>query len=311
MFRRLLIQVRGNAVAYVALFVALSGTAFAASTAIRPNSVGTPEIKNRAVTGAKVALRTLTGANVGKATLTGYNIKSSTLSTVPNAAHLLGLTPTRFQRALTGQCAAGQAVRAVSQPGKVTCQAVGAGTVTGVTAATGLTGGGTSGNVSLAIDPTVVQARVTATCAAGRAMSSIKQDGTIGCHTTDTTEMMGGTGAATLSPAGDYLVPVGIGAPTTNILGAEVGSADAPSTARNLIVKVGTAPPTGGTWSFEFYLNGKAQTTLKCVIAAPATSCHENGSVPIPRGTKVSIYGAATGVTTPTTATYGWTDTIF
>lgn len=311
MFKRLLIQVRGNVVSYVALFVALSGTAFAASTAIRPNSVGTPQIKNRAVTGAKVALKTITGANVGKATLTGFNIKSSTLSTVPNAAHLLGLTPARFQRAITGQCATGQAVRAVSQPGKVTCQAVGSGTVTGVTAATGLTGGGTSGTVSLAIDPTIVQARVGATCAAGRAMSSIKQDGTIGCHTTDVTQMMGGTGAATISPTGDYLAPIGISAPTTNVIATEIGSADAPSNARNLLVKVATAPPTGGSWTFEFYLNGHAQTSLKCVITAPATSCHENGSVAIPRGSKISLHETATGVTTPTTATYGWTDTTF
>jgi hypothetical protein len=261
------------------------------------------------VTGAKVALHTITGANVAKAALTGFNIKSSTLATVPNAAHLLGLTPVRFQRALTSQCAAGQAIRAVTEPGKVTCQTVGS--ITGVTAATGLTGGGTTGNISLAIDPTIVQARVNTTCAAGRAISQIKQDGTIGCHTTDVTQMMGGTGTATLNPTGDYLTPLGINAPTTNITAAQIGSADAPSTARNLIVKVATAPPTGGSWTFEFYLDGKPQTALQCTITSPNTSCHENGTVPIPRGTKIALHETTTNITTPTTATYGWTDTTF
>ena len=309
MFHRFLTHVRGNGVAYVALFVALGGTAVAASSAVRPNSVGTVQIKNRAVTGAKVALRTITGANVGKAALTGFNIKSSTLTTVPNAAHLLGLTPARFQRTLTSQCPAGQAIRAVTQPGSVTCQNVGS--ITGVSAATGLTGGGTTGNINLAIDPTIVQARVNPTCAAGRAISQIKQDGTIGCHTTNVTQIMGGTGTASISPTGDYLTPLGINPPTTNITGAEIGSADAPSTARNLIVKIATAPPTGGSWTFEFYLDGKAQTTLKCTITSPATNCHQNGTVPIPRGTKIALHATTTNTTTPTTATYGWTDTTY
>ena len=51
---KFLCQIRDNAVAYTALFVALGGTAFAASSAVPPNSVGTPQLKNRAVTGAKL-----------------------------------------------------------------------------------------------------------------------------------------------------------------------------------------------------------------------------------------------------------------
>ena len=59
---------RANAVAYVALFVALSGTALAAGGLAR-NSVGTAQLKNRAVTGRKVARKTLTGANIRVLTL--------------------------------------------------------------------------------------------------------------------------------------------------------------------------------------------------------------------------------------------------
>jgi hypothetical protein len=309
MIQRFLTHVRGNGVAYVALFVALGGTAVAASTAVRPNSVGTVQIKNRAVTGAKVALRTITGANVAKATLTGLNIKSSTLTTVPNAAHLLGLTPVRFQRALTSQCAAGQAIRAVTEPGKLTCQNVGS--ITGVTAATGLTGGGTTGNVSLAIDPTVVQARVSATCAAGRAISQIKQDGTIGCHTTDVTQMMGGTGTATLSPTADFISPVGISSPNSLRPPVQLGTSNAPSTARDLFVKVATAPASGATWTFQFYVNGAEETGIKCVITGPANTCNSPGSVSIRRGAQIALHASGTNSPTATTATYGWTDTTF
>jgi hypothetical protein len=47
-------HVRHNVVAYVALFVALSGSAYAAST-LPPNSVGTKQLNNHAVTKAKLA----------------------------------------------------------------------------------------------------------------------------------------------------------------------------------------------------------------------------------------------------------------
>jgi hypothetical protein len=299
MLHRLLNQVRNNAVAYTALFVALSGTAFAAGSAVQKNSVGTAQLKNRAVTGQKVALHTLTGAN----------IKSSTLGTVPNAAHLGHLAPAAFERAITGTCGKGSAVHAVAKTGKVICGS--AGTITGVTAATGLTGGGTSGNVTLAVDPTVVQARVTGSCGAGRAMSFINEQGTIVCHTTDETQMMGGTGAATLSTTSAFLAPVGISAPTTTLQNAEIGSADAPSTARHLLVRVATAPGTGNSWTFNFWVNGHQKTSVSCVISGTAQSCHTNGTVPVPRGAMVALHERGTGVTTGTTATFGWIDNTY
>ncbi len=296
---KLIHQVRDNAVAYTALFVALSGTAFAATATLPKNSVGTPQLKNRAVTGQKVAAHTLTGAN----------IKSSTLGIVPNAAHLAGFTAASFQHAIRGKCAKGQAIQAVLHGGKVICQSVGA--ITGVTAGTGLTGGGTSGNVALSIDPTVVQARVSGACAGRGAMSSIKQDGTVNCHTTDEVQMMGGTGAANLGTTSDFMAPVGISAPTSAEQAAEIGSANAPSAARHLFVRVASAPPSGGSWTFNFYVNGKSQTTLKCVITAPAKSCHANGSVSIPRGARVALHETGSKITAGTTATYGWTDNTF
>ena len=67
-------------VAILALVFAVAGTSFAVS-ALPRNSVGTPQLKNKAVTGAKVKANALTGAQ----------IKESTLAEVP-AGGIAGLT---------------------------------------------------------------------------------------------------------------------------------------------------------------------------------------------------------------------------
>lgn len=70
MLPRLLTHIRGNAVAYLALFVALSGTAVAATAVVLPRgSVGTPQLKRGAVTGAKVKRDTLTGKQIRESRL--------------------------------------------------------------------------------------------------------------------------------------------------------------------------------------------------------------------------------------------------
>lgn len=85
MIRSILKYTRQNAVAFLALFVALSGTAFAASN-LPKNSVGTKQLKKSAVTGAKVK----------KNTLTGTQINESKLRRVPDASKLGGLLPSAF-----------------------------------------------------------------------------------------------------------------------------------------------------------------------------------------------------------------------
>ena len=54
-----------------------------------------------------------------------------------------------LQRRVGGSCAATNAIRTISADGTVTCEAIPQGDVTGVTAGTGLSGGGTSGDVTL------------------------------------------------------------------------------------------------------------------------------------------------------------------
>ena len=69
---------RQNAIALLALFIALGGTTFAASTIVLPkNSVGTKQLKKNAVTSVKIKNNQVTGADV----------KESSLGKVPSAAN--------------------------------------------------------------------------------------------------------------------------------------------------------------------------------------------------------------------------------
>lgn len=61
------------------------------------------------------------------------------------------------------------------------------GDITGVTAGNGLTGGGVSGDVNIAVDTSVIQNRVSGSCPAGESIRVINTDGTVVCEVdTDT-----------------------------------------------------------------------------------------------------------------------------
>ena len=62
-------HLRGNAVAYLALFVALGGTSYAAVNQPR-NSVGTRQLRNGAVTALKLADRTITPSKLNSKAIT-------------------------------------------------------------------------------------------------------------------------------------------------------------------------------------------------------------------------------------------------
>jgi hypothetical protein len=71
-------------IAVIALIAALSGTAYAA---LGKNSVGTRQLKAKAVTAGKIANNAVTSAKVAKGSLTGADINLSALGTVPSATN--------------------------------------------------------------------------------------------------------------------------------------------------------------------------------------------------------------------------------
>ena len=76
----------GNAVATLALFVALGGSAYAALR-VPPNSVGARQLKASSVTNGKIANGAITAAKVAEHSLIGSDINLPALGTVPNAAN--------------------------------------------------------------------------------------------------------------------------------------------------------------------------------------------------------------------------------
>jgi hypothetical protein len=75
---RILAHVRGNVIAYVALFASLGGTSYAA-VRLKPGSVTSAALATRAVTHAKLARNSVTSVNVAQGTLTSKDFKAGTV----------------------------------------------------------------------------------------------------------------------------------------------------------------------------------------------------------------------------------------
>ena len=97
------------------------------------------------------------------------------------ADRLGGLAAGDFQRRVTGTAPAGSFITVINADGTVVSAVdqVGAGDITGVTAGTGLTGGGVAGAVTVAADTAYLQRRVTGAAPAGSFIRAINADGTV------------------------------------------------------------------------------------------------------------------------------------
>jgi hypothetical protein len=98
---------------------------------------------------------TATASDVADDALTTFQSNTTAKSSEVNAnfSTLKDAVNTK-QDKVTGTCPSGQAIREIAADGTITCETddVGAGDVTSVTAGTGLSGGGDTGDISISID---------------------------------------------------------------------------------------------------------------------------------------------------------------
>jgi hypothetical protein len=106
-----------------------------ASTAGPPRPLGAGDLPDGSITGAKLADGAVSGSKIADGSIGASDINGS-----------------EVQRRISASCPADQMMTAVHGDGTVTCAAgSGSGDITAVTAGAGLSGGGTSGAVSLAV----------------------------------------------------------------------------------------------------------------------------------------------------------------
>ena len=116
---------------------------------------------------------------------TGTGLSGGSGGVDGTGALTLSIDSTAVQQRVAATCAAGSSIREIKEDGGVVCQADNdsGGDVTRVIAGAGITGGGTSGDVTVSADLAAVQARVAATCAAGSSIRAISASGAVTCQT--------------------------------------------------------------------------------------------------------------------------------
>ena len=112
--------------------------------AIAVGAVGNAQLQNGAVATPQITDLAVTNVKIANATITDAKIANATIT-----AAKLAFTP---------------------------------GDVTGVAAGSGLTGGGTAGDLVLAVDTTAIQARITGSCGNGEYFRGINADGSLDCE---------------------------------------------------------------------------------------------------------------------------------
>jgi hypothetical protein len=132
---RVLAHVRNNAVAYVALFVALGGTSYAAFS-LPAGSVGSRQLRNRSVTSAKIARGAVGAANLDPTSIAGHvaawaqiRADGQVVSSNPRASVITygsrGLKQVRWHRSISARCVAIANPTNVAPTGPATAYATG------------------------------------------------------------------------------------------------------------------------------------------------------------------------------------------
>ena len=233
----------------------------------------------------------------------------------------LTLSDTQFHLAvpyrLPQACTAGQIVAWNGATWVCAADNDSGGDITAVTAGTGLTGGGTTGNVTLAADTGYLQRRVSSTCAVGSSIRAINADGTVLCEADDDTTYTASTGLALsgtqFSVAAPYRLPQACtsGQITAWNGTAWVCAADNDSGGDITAVTAGTGLTGGGTTGSvtltadTAYLQRRVSSTcaagssIRAINADGTVICEADDNTTYSAGTGLALIGTQFSLSTP------------